>query len=242
LNFCTKSAEDPDYHLVATHARRSVFFHQAIQRLEQRFPKATFLEAGRGSSVIQLVKSSVTRSTDHLFVSPQLTTSDSLNSLADNTVQLWKAGYAVQCWPYHRVQRAKYQFLRVPSYHSGGSHSAGELTSSGSAPRRDPNSDEVTQSGATNQVEVLREQVITLMEKVSGEPIRRIDCIDKTNTEDPRGCKEYRGLYTKGCSKASKVTAGVYTHIHGCGTKPLASTMTERSRSSESSIQGARRQ
>jgi malonyl CoA-acyl carrier protein transacylase/acyl carrier protein/SAM-dependent methyltransferase len=116
LELCTESAEEPDHHLVASHARRSVFFHQAIQRLEQKFPKATFLEAGRGSSVIQLVKGSVTRSADHLFLSPQLTTSDALNSLADNTVQLWKAGYAVQYWPYHRVQRAQYQFLRVPSY------------------------------------------------------------------------------------------------------------------------------
>jgi hypothetical protein len=35
---------------------------------------------------------------------------------------------------------------------------------------------------------------------LSGEPIRRIDCIDKTNTEDPRGCKGHRGLYTKGGS------------------------------------------
>ena len=116
LELCTESAEEPDHLLVASHARRSVFFHQAIQRLEQKFPKATFLEAGRGSSVIQLVKGSVTRSADHLFLSPQLTTSDALNSLADNTVQLWKAGYAVQYWPYHRVQRAQYQFLRVPSY------------------------------------------------------------------------------------------------------------------------------
>ncbi len=116
LELCTESAEEPDHHLVASHARRSMFFYQAIQRLEQKFPKATFLEAGRGSSVIQLVKGSVTRSADHLFLSPQLTTSDSLNSLADNTVQLWKVGYAVQYWPYHRIQRAQYQLLRLPSY------------------------------------------------------------------------------------------------------------------------------
>jgi hypothetical protein len=61
---------------------------------------------------------------------------------------------------------------------------------------------------------------------MSGEPIRRIDCIDKTNTENSRGCKGHRGLYTGGGSKASKATAGVYTRIRNCGTKPLIDTMT----------------
>jgi malonyl CoA-acyl carrier protein transacylase/acyl carrier protein/SAM-dependent methyltransferase len=116
LELCTERAQYPDYLLVASHTRSPVYFHQAIQRLERKFPRSTFLEAGRGSSVIQLVKGSMTKSEDHLFLSPQLITSNSLDSLADTTVDLWKAGYAVQYWPYHRVQEAQYQFLRVPSY------------------------------------------------------------------------------------------------------------------------------
>jgi hypothetical protein len=47
---------------------------------------------------------------------------------------------------------------------------------------------------------------------VSGKPIRPIDCIDKINTEGPRGCKGRQSLYTRG----------------GCrgGTEPLNDTMT----------------
>src|SRR5437588_12050849 len=33
---------------------------------------------------------------------------------------------------------------------------------------------------------------------MSGEPTRRIGCIDKTNIEGPRGCKGHPSLYTKG--------------------------------------------
>ena len=116
LELCTESAETPDFRLLASHTRRPVFFQQAIERLDQEFPQSTYLEAGRGSSIIQLVKGSVAENRDHLFLSPQLTTSNALGSLVDITIDLWKAGYAVQYWPFHRYQKPHYQFLRIPSY------------------------------------------------------------------------------------------------------------------------------
>ena len=48
--------------------------------------------------------------------------------------------------------------------------------------------------------------------EMSGESIGRIDCIDKTNTEDLRGCKGDPSLYIKGglkALKALKATAGM---------------------------------
>ncbi|KAF5857101.1 hypothetical protein ETB97_006245 [Aspergillus alliaceus] len=116
LELCTESAESPGFRLLASHTRRSVFFQQAIERLEKKFPQSTFLEVGRGSSVIQLAKSCVAESHDHLFLSPQLTTSNALDSLANATVDLWKAGSAAQYWLFHRSQKASYQFLRLPPY------------------------------------------------------------------------------------------------------------------------------
>ncbi|EAW12177.1 putative polyketide synthase [Aspergillus clavatus NRRL 1] len=116
LELCTKSSESPNFRLLASHTRGSVFFQQAIERLEKRFPQSTFLEVGWGSSVIQLAKGCVAESRDHLFLSPQLRTSNALGSLADTTINLWKAGYAAQFWLFHRSQKASYQFLRLPPY------------------------------------------------------------------------------------------------------------------------------
>lgn len=116
LELCTEGAESPDPWLLASHTRRSVFFQQAIERLEKKFPRSTYLEVGRGSSVIQLAKGCVAESHDHLFFSPQLTTANALASLADTTVDLWKAGYAAQYWLFCRSQKPSYQFLRLPSY------------------------------------------------------------------------------------------------------------------------------
>ncbi|KAJ5161072.1 Acyl transferase/acyl hydrolase/lysophospholipase [Penicillium capsulatum] len=116
LELCTENAEGPDPRLLASHTRRSVFFQQAIERLEKKFPKSTYLEVGRGSSVIQLAKGCVADSHEHLFLSPQFTTANALTSLADTTVDLWKAGYCVQYWLFDRIQKPSYQFLRLPSY------------------------------------------------------------------------------------------------------------------------------
>lgn len=116
LELCTESAESPDSRLPASHARRSVFFQQAIERLEKRFPKSTYLEVGRGSSVIQLARGCVAESHEHLFLSPQLTTANALTSLANTTADLWKSGYAAQSWLFDRSQKPSYQILRLPSY------------------------------------------------------------------------------------------------------------------------------
>ena len=111
-----QSVTEPDFCLVAEHMRRPVFFQRAVERLAQRYSHSTWLEAGRGSSVIQLVRGSVGETQGHLFLSPQLTTSNAQGSLTDITIDLWKAGYAVQYWPFHRSQKSQYQFLSLPPY------------------------------------------------------------------------------------------------------------------------------
>lgn len=112
----TRSLAEPDFRLVAEHTRRPVFFQQAVERLTRRSPQSTWLEAGRGSSVMQLVRGSVAEIQGHLFLSPQLTTPNAQGSLMDVTLDLWKAGYPVQYWPFHRSQKSQYQFLALPPY------------------------------------------------------------------------------------------------------------------------------
>lgn len=107
---------DPDFKSVPEHTRRPVFFKQAVERLSDRFSQSTWIEVGRGSSVIQLAKGSVPNVQGHSFLSPQLTTSDAHGSLTNVTVDLWKAGYSVQYWPFHRSQKQEYAHLSLPPY------------------------------------------------------------------------------------------------------------------------------
>jgi malonyl CoA-acyl carrier protein transacylase/acyl carrier protein/SAM-dependent methyltransferase len=109
-----ESNTEPDFRIVSEHARGPVFFQRAIERLATKFPQCTWIEAGRGSSVIQLVKLSVADSLGHSFHSPQLTSANAQDSLAHITVDLWKSGYAAQYWPFHRSQKPEYEYLSLP--------------------------------------------------------------------------------------------------------------------------------
>ncbi|KAL2207821.1 putative Phthiocerol synthesis polyketide synthase type I PpsA [Sarocladium strictum] len=71
---------------VSDHTRKPVFFQRAVERLASQFPQATWLEAGRGSSVMQLVKLSVPNAQDQVFHSPQLTAATAQSSLVDITI------------------------------------------------------------------------------------------------------------------------------------------------------------
>ncbi|KAF2867263.1 BcPKS19, polyketide synthase [Massariosphaeria phaeospora] len=112
----TGKGAEPDFRTVAEHTRRPVFFQQAVERLRERWPQSTWLEAGRGSSVIQLVKGSLEATQGNMFLSPQLTTPNAQDSLRDATIELWKAGYSVQYWHFHRRQKSQYRHLSLPSY------------------------------------------------------------------------------------------------------------------------------
>ncbi|KAL2015753.1 hypothetical protein VTK56DRAFT_4881 [Thermocarpiscus australiensis] len=109
-----ESDTEPDFSIVAEHTRRPVFFQKAVERLTAKFSQCTWIEAGRGSSVMQLVKGSVPDTQGHVFHSPQLTSANAQDSLTDITVDLWKSGYATQYWPFHRSQKPEYEYLSLP--------------------------------------------------------------------------------------------------------------------------------
>ena len=113
-----ESISEPDFRSIAEHTRRPVFFHEAIERLTKRFSKgATWVEVGRGSSVINLAKGAVPDTRGHNFLSPQLTATNALSSLMNVTTDLWKDGCAVQYWPFHRSQKLQYwPPLSLPPY------------------------------------------------------------------------------------------------------------------------------
>ncbi|KAI8945339.1 BcPKS19, polyketide synthase [Xylaria longipes] len=113
-----ESISKPDFRTIAEHTRRPVFFQAAIERLTKRFSQgATWIEVGRGSSVINLASGSVSDPQGHSFFSPQLATSNAQVSLTDVTIDLWRAGHAVQYWPFHKGQKLEYgPPLGLPPY------------------------------------------------------------------------------------------------------------------------------
>ncbi|KAI1110470.1 BcPKS19, polyketide synthase [Nemania sp. NC0429] len=110
-----ESSQEPNFNLIAKHTREPVFFQNAIERLVAKFAQCTWIEAGRGSSVMQLVKACVAdKSQSHTFLCPQLSSSNAETSLVDTTTDLWKQGYAVQYWPFHRTQSSEYEYFSLP--------------------------------------------------------------------------------------------------------------------------------
>lgn len=118
-----ESQTEPDSRIAAQHTRRPVFFQRAIERLAARFAGSTcaWVEAGRGSSVMKLVRGCVPDAqtpsqSQELFLSPQLASAGAQSSLADATVDLWKRGLAAQYWGFHRSQKAEFGYLSLPPY------------------------------------------------------------------------------------------------------------------------------
>ncbi|KAI2620676.1 beta-ketoacyl synthase domain-containing protein [Hypomontagnella submonticulosa] len=108
----------PDFNVICQHTRSPVFFQQAVERVSERFSQVTWIEAGNGSDVMDLVRRSVPNRASHehepghAFLSPQLAP----DSLTDAFVDLWRRGYAVQYWPFHPSRKPECEYLYLPPY------------------------------------------------------------------------------------------------------------------------------
>ena len=109
-----ESKTEPDFHLVSEHTRRPVFFQRAIGTLTTKFLNYTWIEAGRGSSILSLVKLSVADLQGHIFLSPPLTSAYAQDALKDITIDLWKIGYVTKYWPYYRIQKPDSEHISLP--------------------------------------------------------------------------------------------------------------------------------
>lgn len=120
IELCTEfSNESPlGPWLAPDHTRKPVFFTHAIERLSKRLGNCVWLEADRNTSVTSLIRNCLTSASggQHLFCPSVMGASDSMGSLAELTVELWKAGIQVQHWPYHQSQRQEYDFISLPPY------------------------------------------------------------------------------------------------------------------------------
>lgn len=108
----------PGAWLVPEHTRTAVYFADAVSRLSQKLGDCVWLEAGMKSSITSLIRNNFKGKTDsQCYLQSALgSTPNDLHAVASLTVQLWNAGYDVQFWPYHALQKGAYNALLLPPY------------------------------------------------------------------------------------------------------------------------------
>lgn len=168
----SESQSEPDFNIAAQHTRRPVFFQRAIERLIAKFSQSTcaFVESGRGSSVMQLVRGCVTASqlSSQAFLSPQLTSADAQASLANVTGDLWKLGLAAQYWAFHRSQKTEFAYLSLPPYQFEKTQHWLPFTGRGGSEIEEDNS-------AVKEEEPETHDLLTFVSKDSNKAVFRVD-------------------------------------------------------------------
>lgn len=108
----------PGAWLVPEHTRTAVYFAEAVSRLSQNLGNCVWLEAGMKTSITSLVRNNFKGKSDSQYYlqSALGSTADDFGALASLTVQLWNAGFDVQFWPYHSIQKSAYNALLLPPY------------------------------------------------------------------------------------------------------------------------------
>ncbi|GFF79397.1 noranthrone synthase [Aspergillus lentulus] len=104
--------------MVVRHSRESVYFFDAISRVDEELGPCTWVEGGVGSRGIALVKCALgtESSSGHSFHRLQLDSSEPLASLTETTMQMWNEGLNVQFWVYHNTEKTTFDSYDVPGY------------------------------------------------------------------------------------------------------------------------------
>lgn len=102
---------------IAAHTRDSVYFGEAVQRLQARLGGCTFLECGSHSSVVGMASRALDKQAGvSNGISMELNKPNALDSLAEKTIKLWNLGHKVQYWNHQRSARSQHHILSLPPY------------------------------------------------------------------------------------------------------------------------------
>ncbi|GAB1198685.1 hypothetical protein APSETT444_008013 [Aspergillus pseudonomiae] len=112
-NSCTATMSSST---VAEHLREPVYFHHAVQRLEERYGPCVWVEAGSNSTITVMVSRALSSSSGHHFQAVNITSRRGMQSLSDSTVSLWKASVSVTFWAHHPRQSRDYAPILLPPY------------------------------------------------------------------------------------------------------------------------------
>ncbi|CAI7616564.1 unnamed protein product [Penicillium glandicola] len=99
------------------HTRQSVYFGNAVQRIEDRLGPCTWIEAGAGSSVIDMTRSASNQRKAHVhdFIPVELDEA-SKSSIANTITKLWVQGHGVSFWPFGPSRTPNFRILQIPPY------------------------------------------------------------------------------------------------------------------------------
>ncbi|KAI0902041.1 hypothetical protein F4806DRAFT_502023 [Annulohypoxylon nitens] len=102
---------------IAEHMRSPVYFNHAVQRLAKQYPSAIFLEAGSNSTISVMAGRALGSPASSHFQAINITnTEKAWDNLVDATMNLWKAGSAVQHWAHQASQTKEHSPLLLPPY------------------------------------------------------------------------------------------------------------------------------
>ncbi|KAH1857261.1 hypothetical protein KXX54_002815 [Aspergillus fumigatus] len=90
-------------------------FEQAVGRLTERLPECAWLEAGHGSSAVQILRDFLGTSAEQQIVSLQLTTPNLMCLLSGLTADLCNSNYQFHSGGFQRAQKG-YILLMLPPY------------------------------------------------------------------------------------------------------------------------------
>ncbi|KAF3766625.1 hypothetical protein M406DRAFT_38109 [Cryphonectria parasitica EP155] len=98
------------------HMRQPVHFSHAVQRLQQRYPSAVWVEAGSNSSITNMAGRALSDLKSHVLLPVNITSGHPLQQLTEATMSLWEAGIRAKHWAHHKSQSREYNFICLPPY------------------------------------------------------------------------------------------------------------------------------
>ena len=120
IETCSKGASWSNYNseMLVQHTRAPVYFSEAVERVSARNVTTTWVDAGCGPSVIQLIRriQDTSAASSDTFHSLSLANANSQAVLAKTCSTLWSAGYSVQFWPFEGYENSSHTWLRLPPY------------------------------------------------------------------------------------------------------------------------------
>ncbi|KAJ5953920.1 polyketide synthase [Penicillium viridicatum] len=115
-NTCPEKTIDNPGSFVADHMRLPVYFHHALQRVDNEFPNAIYLEAGSSSTITVMASRALQGLAGRHFQAVNITTDRAWDNLVDTTLSLWNAGLGVSFWAHVSAQTTHYAPLLLPPY------------------------------------------------------------------------------------------------------------------------------
>ena len=118
LECCTA---EPSVQVTATrpsqHARESVYFSDAVRRIEERLGPCIWLEAGMDSPIIPMIKRALVTPDNHSLQAMKISDSqEPTKTIANVTTEFWREGIPVTYWNFLPARRSAFRQIWLPPY------------------------------------------------------------------------------------------------------------------------------